>query len=111
MRWLCTCFLLLSTCFATDTLIKNVVIYDGTGGAPYKGDVRIKGDRVIAVGKNLAAQPGETVRDEHGLALAPGFIDMHSHHDSGIFEDLDAEAVTRQGVTTVLVGQDGDSNF
>ena len=46
---------------------------------------------ITAIGRNLAAQVGETVRDEHGLALAPGFIDMHSHHDRGIFDDLDAE--------------------
>jgi N-acyl-D-amino-acid deacylase len=96
---------------ASDVLIKNVLVYDGTGKKPFKADVRVKGDRIAAVGKNLKAEPGEIVRDEHGLALAPGFIDMHSHHDQGIFEDLDAEAVTRQGVTTVLVGQDGDSNF
>jgi N-acyl-D-amino-acid deacylase len=96
---------------ASDILIKNVMIYDGSGKKPFKAEVRIKGDRIVEVGKNLSPQPGETVREEHGRALAPGFIDMHSHHDHGIFEDLDAEAVTRQGVTTVFVGQDGDSNF
>jgi N-acyl-D-amino-acid deacylase len=95
----------------SDTLIKNVVVYDGTGTKAFKADVRVRGDRITAIGKNLSAQPGEIVRDEHGLALAPGFIDMHSHHDHGIFDDLDAEAATRQGVTTVFVGQDGDSNF
>lgn len=95
----------------SDTLIKNVVVYDGTGTKAFKADVRVRGDRITAIGKNLPAQPGEVVRDEHGLALAPGFIDMHSHHDHGIFDDLDAEAATRQGVTTVFVGQDGDSNF
>jgi len=95
----------------SDLLIKNVVIYDGTGTKPFKADVRIQGDRIAAIGKNLRVQPGEIVRDEHGLALAPGFIDMHSHHDRGIFDDLDAEAATRQGVTTVFVGQDGESNF
>jgi N-acyl-D-amino-acid deacylase len=96
---------------ASDVLIKNVLVYDGSGKKPFPADVRVKGDHIVAVGKHLSPQSGEAVRDEHGLALAPGFIDMHSHHDSGIFDDLDAEAVTRQGVTTVLVGQDGDSNF
>ena len=96
---------------SSDTLIKNVLVYDGTGKQPFTADVRIKGDRIVAIGKNLSAAPGETVRDEHGLALAPGFIDMHSHHDRGIFEDLDAEAVSHQGVNTIFVGQDGDSNF
>ena len=51
------------------------------------------------------------MRDEHGLALAPGFIDMHSHADRGLLEDLDAATVSRQGVTTIFVGQDGESNF
>jgi N-acyl-D-amino-acid deacylase len=97
--------------YASDVLIKNVLVYDGSGKKPFKADVRVQGDHILAVGKHLSPQSGEAVRDEHGLALAPGFIDMHSHHDAGIFDDLDAEAVTRQGVTTVLVGQDGDSNF
>jgi N-acyl-D-amino-acid deacylase len=94
-----------------DILIKNVVVYDGSGNKPFKADVRIKEDRIAGIANTLAAQPGEAVVDEHGLALAPGFIDMHSHHDHGIFDDLDAEAVTRQGVTTIFVGQDGASNF
>ena len=97
--------------FGADILIKDVLVYDGTGNKPFKADVRVSGDRISEIGKNLPIKPGDVLRDEHGLALAPGFIDMHSHHDDGIFKDLDAEAVTRQGVTTVLVGQDGDSNF
>jgi N-acyl-D-amino-acid deacylase len=55
--------------------------------------------------------PGDTVRDLHGLALAPGFIDMHSHGDRGLLEDLDAATIARQGVTSIFVGQDGESNF
>jgi N-acyl-D-amino-acid deacylase len=96
---------------AADILIKNVLVYDGTGTKPFTADVRISGDRISEIGKNLPIKAGDVLRDEHGLALAPGFIDMHSHDDDGILKDLDAEAVTRQGVTTVLVGQDGDSNF
>ena len=56
-------------------------------------------------------KPGETVLDQRGLALAPGFIDMHSHGSRGLTEDLDAATVSRQGITTILVGQDGESNF
>jgi N-acyl-D-amino-acid deacylase len=98
-------------CFSSDVLIKNVLIYDGSGKKPFKSDVRVKGDRIVAISKHLKAKNGETVRDEHGLALSPGFIDMHSHGDGGIFDDLDAENVTRQGVTTIFVGQDGESNY
>ena len=46
-----------------------------------------------------------------GLALAPGFIDMHTHADRGLLKDLDAATVSRQGVTTIFVGQDGQSHF
>jgi N-acyl-D-amino-acid deacylase len=98
-------------CFSSNVLIKNVLIYDGSGKKPFKSDVRVKGDRIVAISKHLKPENGETVRDEHGLALAPGFVDMHSHGDRGIFEDLDAENITRQGVTTIFVGQDGDSNY
>jgi N-acyl-D-amino-acid deacylase len=111
LLWLFLVLVASTFVYGSDVLIKNVLVYDGSGKKPFKADVRVKGDRIAAIGKNLAAQANEVVRDEHGLALAPGFIDMHSHHDSGIFEDLDAEAVSRQGVTTVLVGQDGESNF
>jgi N-acyl-D-amino-acid deacylase len=96
---------------AANLLLKNVVIYDGSGRKPFNGDVRIKGDQITEVAKSLHANPGEEVQDEHGLALSPGFIDMHSHADRGIFDDLDAENVIRQGITTVFVGQDGDSEF
>lgn len=96
---------------AADLLLQNVIVYDGTGGRPFPADVRIRGDHIAAVGAHLPPQPGETVRDEHGLALAPGFIDMHSHANRGLLEDLDAATVSRQGVTTVFVGQDGESDY
>jgi N-acyl-D-amino-acid deacylase len=97
--------------FAANVLLRNVRVYDGTGKPPFPADVRIQGDRITAVAKHLDPEPGETVRDEHGLALAPGFIDMHSHGDLGLLEDLDAATVSRQGVTTIFVGQDGYSHF
>jgi len=96
---------------AADLLLKNVRIYDGTGGRPFTGDVRIRADRIAAVAPRLDPAPGEAVRDEHGLALAPGFIDMHSHGSRGLSQDPDAATITRQGVTTIVVGQDGGSAF
>jgi N-acyl-D-amino-acid deacylase len=96
---------------ANDLLLKNVMIYDGTGEKPYRGDVRVRGDHIVRVAKSIAVEANDQVRDEHGLALAPGFIDMHSHADNGIFQDLDAENVVRQGITTVVVGQDGASVY
>lgn len=96
---------------AANVLLTNVVVYDGSGGEPFRGDVRIEGERIAAVAPHLAPRAGETVLDRRGLALAPGFIDMHSHGGGGLTEDLDAATVSRQGITTILVGQDGESNF
>jgi N-acyl-D-amino-acid deacylase len=96
---------------AADVLLQNVSVYDGTGKAPFAADVRIHGGRIAAVAAHLRPAPDDTVRDEHGLSLAPGFIDMHTHADRGLLEDLDAATVARQGVTTILVGQDGLSNY
>ncbi len=112
-KLLLSVFLLSSTvcAFGADVLLKNVNIYDGTGKAPFAGDVRVHGNLITAVAKHLDPAPGEVVRDEHGLALAPGFIDMHSHGDGGLLKDLDAATISRQGVTTIFVGQDGESHF
>jgi len=57
----------------------------------------------------LAARSGETVIDAHGLTLAPGFIDTHSHADDDLFEHPEALAVVSQGITTIIGGQDGGS--
>jgi len=92
------------------TLIDNVLIVDGSGDPGYEGGLRIRGDRILAVG-NLAAIGGENIVDGAGLVLAPGFIDTHSHADSLIFEHPDALAVVSQGITTVIVGQDGSSRY
>jgi N-acyl-D-amino-acid deacylase len=91
-------------------VIQNGMLYDGTGGSPRMADVRIVGDTIRQVGRVIPA-PGDTVIDAKGLAVAPGFIDAHSHADGGIFEDPDAETQVRQGITTAIVGVDGSSNY
>ncbi len=100
-----------SSAHAENVLLRHATLYDGSGKAPVTADVRIVGERIAAVATTLKPLPGETVRDLHGLALAPGFIDMHSHADRGLLKDLDAATQTRQGITTMVVGQDGESNF
>jgi N-acyl-D-amino-acid deacylase len=106
------CLLLASVqLFGIDVLLKNVTVYDGTGDPPFPADVRIHDNRIAAVSRHLKPNRGEVVRDEHGLALAPGFIDMHSHGDHGLLKDLDAATISRQGVTTIFIGQDGESQF
>ena len=92
-------------------LLEQVTVYDGTGRAPFVADVRIRGKRIDAVAPHLRPAPGDAVRDARGLALAPGFIDMHTHGDRGLLEDPDAATISRQGVTTILVGQDGASHY
>jgi N-acyl-D-amino-acid deacylase len=88
------------------TLIVGARLVDGTGAAPRAASVRIDGDRIVAVGK-LRRQRLDTVVDARGLVLAPGFIDVHSHHDVGGFAERAMPPLLAQGVTTVVVGQDG----
>ncbi len=103
--------LLLDSARATDVLIQNAQVYDGTGKSPFTADVRVHQGRITAVGPHMHPLAGETTRDAHGLSLAPGFIDMHTHADRGLLKDLDAATVSRQGVTTIFIGQDGQSHF
>lgn len=98
---------------STSILIQHVLIVDGSGRTPYLGDVRVSGSRIAAVAVRLMPAPGEEVINEYGkgLALSPGFIDMHSHTDRGLFEDPTADVMVRQGITTSLIGQDGESEY
>jgi len=89
-------------------LITNASVIDGSGSPARRASVRVEGDRIAAVGE-LAARSGETVIDAHGLTLAPGFIDTHSHADDDLFEHPEALAVVSQGITTIIGGQDGGS--
>ncbi|MBX3111631.1 MAG: D-aminoacylase [Fimbriimonadaceae bacterium] len=91
-------------------VVQGGVVYDGTGAPGRVADVRVEGGRVRAVGTDLA-RPGDEVIDARGMAVAPGFIDSHSHADEGVFEDPDAETQIRQGVTTAVVGEDGGSAY
>jgi N-acyl-D-amino-acid deacylase len=90
------------------TVIVNAAVIDGTGAPRRVAAVRIRGDRIADVGP-FAPAAGETVVDGKGLALAPGFIDTHSHGDSAIFDRPDALGAVSQGVTTIVGGQDGGS--
>jgi N-acyl-D-amino-acid deacylase len=92
------------------TLIVNAWIVDGTGTDGRRGAVRVAADRIVAIGE-LEPAAGEAVVDAGGLALAPGFIDTHSHHDRGLFEKREAMAAVTQGITTIVAGQDGESAY
>ena len=91
-------------------LIVNARLMDGTGAPGRIEAVRVRGDRIAEVGE-LSPAPGEVVIDGHGLVLAPGFIDTHSHYGRGLARRPDALAAVSQGITTIIVGQDGGSRF
>ncbi|NNV53985.1 serine hydrolase [Limnovirga soli] len=90
-------------------LITNVTIIDGVNTPARKASVRIKDNMIIAVG-NLSPYPGETVIDGGGKILTPGFIDTHSHLDRTIWQKPEGIPAVNQGVTTIVVGQDGESD-
>ncbi|MEN8181151.1 MAG: D-aminoacylase [Myxococcota bacterium] len=90
-------------------ILRGGVVYDGTGRPPLRADVRVEGDRIAAIGPGLAGAGDLEEVDLDGLALAPGFIDIHSHTDLGLLVDPRAESKIRQGVTTEVAGQDGSS--
>ena len=94
----------------TSTLIVNASIVDGTGAPARAGAVRIDGDRIVEVGE-LERKRGENVVDAAGQTLAPGFIDVHSHHEEGLFEMRDAVPAVSQGITTIVAGQDGSMTY
>jgi N-acyl-D-amino-acid deacylase len=91
-----------------NVLIKNPTIYDGSGSKPFVADVLIDGHKIAAIGK-LDELVACDVIDGSGLALAPGFIDTHSHSDLEVFRNPKMQHVIRQGITTEVVGQDGSS--
>ncbi len=95
---------------AHDIVVRGGMIYDGTGAAGRVGDVAISGDRIVAVADRIAER-GTVEIDARGRVVAPGFIDIHSHGDSGLSQDRRAESAVRQGVTTLVVGADGGSRL
>ncbi|QEL13550.1 N-acyl-D-amino-acid deacylase family protein [Limnoglobus roseus] len=87
-----------------DLVIRGGKIIDGTGNPWSYGDVAIRGDKVVAVGR-VPAGLGKREIDAKGLVVAPGFIDMHSHSDTLLLEDGNAPSKVRQGVTTEVLGE------
>lgn len=91
-----------------DIIITGGTVFDGTGADGIVADVALDGGRIAAIGRSLG-DDARIVIDARGLAVAPGFIDIHSHADGSLFADPNSESVIRQGVTTAIVGQDGSS--
>ncbi|WP_199741554.1 serine hydrolase [Flavobacterium sp. GSP6] len=89
-------------------LITNIKVIDGTGLPAYAANVRLVDDRIQDIG-SLKVFKNESTTDGKGKVLAPGFIDSHSHHASGLDEKPEGIAATNQGITTIVIGQDGES--
>ncbi len=92
-----------------DVLIRNARLVDGTGAAPFAGDVGIEGDSIAAVGD--VSGPSRVEIDAAGLTAAPGFIDIHTHSDYSLLIDGRGESALYQGVTTHVCGNCGISAF
>ncbi|MFF1677383.1 amidohydrolase family protein [Streptomyces sp. NPDC058256] len=95
-----------------DLVIRDAEVVDGTGEPSYRADVGIENGVITTVVKEAAAagclRPvARRVLDAEGLALAPGFIDMHAHSDLALLRDPEHSAKAAQGVTLEVIGQDG----
>ncbi|MBO8194125.1 D-aminoacylase [Streptomyces oryzae] len=92
----------------TVTVIRGARVIDGTGAPSSRADVTLRAGRIAQLSPEGARRPGGTrVIDADGLALAPGFIDMHAHSDLAILRDPEHTAKAAQGVTLEVLGQDG----
>jgi len=87
-----------------DTIIRHGLIYDGSGRAPYVGDVTIDGDRISYVGPHAPGK-GRTEFDARGKAVAPGFVNMLAHPEESLLVDGRALSDLRQGVTLEVMGE------
>ena len=101
--------LILRSRYEHDVVIRGGAVFDGLGAAPMELDVGISAGRVMEIGRSLAT--GRFEIDARGLAVAPGFVDIHSHGDGTLWDDPKVESLVRQGITTIIVGQDGGSRF
>jgi N-acyl-D-amino-acid deacylase len=94
-----------------DLLIRGGTVYDGLGNPGIEADVAIRGERIVGIGKRLNANKAGRILDAQGLAVSPGFIDMHTHTGVHLIANPLAESHIRQGITTEISGNCGSSPF
>ena len=88
-----------------DLVIKNGIIYDGTGEAPFEADVGIKDSKIKTIGK--IKEPAKKEIEAGGRIVTPGFVDIHTHYDGQVTWDPYLRPSTYHGVTTVVMGNCG----
>ncbi len=94
-----------------DILILGGTVFDGSGNPGVRADVAVIGDKIALVEASLEGRSAEKVIDARNLAVAPGFIDPHSHTDVELLVNPRAESKVRQGVTTEVAGNCGFTTF
>ncbi len=91
-----------------DVIIRNGMVFDGSGQKPFQADIAIENGRITDIAPQLSSEAEEII-DARGSVVSPGFIDMHSHSDFTLLVHPRAESKVHQGVTTELVGNCGGS--
>lgn len=87
-----------------DLILRGGIVYDGSGGEPYVGDVVIDGDTIVALG-DIGDAIADVEINVHGLAVAPGFVNMMSWANESLIEDGRSQSDIRQGVTLEIMGE------
>ncbi|MFC1607907.1 amidohydrolase family protein [Candidatus Latescibacterota bacterium] len=111
---LCFPAVITSSCSARkdyDLLITGGIVYDGLGNPGIHADVAISRDRVVAIAPGIPTNKASEVIEAKGLAVAPGFVDPHTHTDIQLLINPKAESKIRQGVTSEIGGNCGGSQF
>ncbi|MEN3306896.1 MAG: N-acyl-D-amino-acid deacylase [Micromonosporaceae bacterium] len=89
-----------------DLLVRDAWVLDGTGAPALRADIGVRDGRIGALGRLAAAQAARVI-EAAGRYVLPGFIDTHAHGDSAVLDPATQLAALSQGVTTLVLGQDG----
>lgn len=93
-----------------DTIVKGGIIYSGEGGKPFSGDIGIKDGKISAIAQSLGDSANNII-DAKGMAVSPGFVDIHTHTDTNLFHSPLGDSKIYQGVTTDIGGNCGEGPF